>query len=116
MRKLASLLFILATAALSAAQAQELPGRVGRVAHIEGLRPATNSRHHGGVIFTKNVPAQRWSSNKKTQHTLTIHMDAFGETVHSETLPFGTHIRHVKERAEALLEKYRAEGHQIISD
>lgn len=87
-----------------------------RVTYIDGLRPATNINYHGVVIFSKKVPEHRWSSSKKTQHTLTIHMDAFGETVHTETLPFGTHIRHVKERAEVLLAKYRAEGHQIISD
>jgi hypothetical protein len=87
-----------------------------RVTHIEGLRPATNSHHHGVVIFSKKTPEHRWSSRKRTRHTLSIHMDAFGETVHSETLPFGIHIREVKEKAEALLEKYRAEGRQIVSD
>ena len=87
-----------------------------RVTHIDGLRPATNVHHHGVVVLSKRVPEHRWSNRKRTQHTLEICMDAFGETTHSETFPFGTHIKHVKERAEALLGKYRAEGHQITSD
>lgn len=87
-----------------------------RLTWISGLRPAFNTRQQGVIIFTKKVKPDRWSNRTRIQHSLAIHMDAYGECVHSEDFPPGTHIRAVKLHAEAMLHKLRAMGHEIIAD
>ena len=87
-----------------------------RLAWIDGLRPFTNVNHQGVIIFSAAEREYEWSDRRRIRHVLRIHMDSYGEHVHTEKFPFGTHIRDVKVKAEGLLTKFRAEGHEIISD
>lgn len=87
-----------------------------RLTWIDGLRPATNSKHQGVIIFSRRAPISKWSNLKGVEHTLSINMGPYGEDVHQETFPVRTHIRKVKAEAERLLAKYRAEGKEIVSD
>ena len=87
-----------------------------RLTWIDGLRPFTNVSQQGVIIFSAAEREYEWSDRMLTRHTLQIHMDAYGEHVYTEKFPFGTHIRDVKVKAEGLLTKFRAEGHEIISD